>query len=41
MKMSQAKKPRLSTTQLITLGFFVAVLAGSVLLTLPISSASG
>lgn len=41
MKMSQAKKPRLSTTQLITLGFLAAVLAGSVLLMLPISSASG
>lgn len=41
MKMSQAKKPRLSTTQLITLGFMAAVLVGSVLLTLPISSASG
>lgn len=41
MKMSQAKKPRLSTTQLITLGFLAAVLVGSVLLTLPISSASG
>lgn len=41
MKMSQAKKPRLSTTQLITLGFLAAVLAGSVLLTLPVSSASG
>lgn len=41
MKMSQAKKPRLSTTQLITLGFLAAVLVGSILLTLPISSASG
>lgn len=41
MKMSQAKKPRLSTTQLITLGFLAAVLAGSLLLTLPVSSASG
>lgn len=41
MKMSQVKKPRLSTTQLITLGFLAAVLAGSVLLMLPVSSASG
>ena len=39
--MTQAKKPRLSTTQLIILGFLAAVLVGSVLLTLPIASASG
>ena len=39
--MTQAKKPRLSTTQLIILGFPAAVLVGSVLLTLPIASASG
>ena len=35
------KKIRFSTTQIIMLSFFIAVLAGSMLLALPISSASG
>ena len=35
------KKIALSTTQIILLSFFVTILAGSVLLSLPISSASG
>ena len=35
------KKEKLSTTQIISLGFFVTVLLGAFLLVLPISSASG
>ena len=35
------KKEKLSTTQIISLGFFVTVLLGAFLLALPISSASG
>ena len=39
--MDRKKKITLSTTQIILLSFLVSVLAGSALLTLPISSASG
>ena len=39
--MNHTSSFRLSTTQTVMLSFFLAILAGSILLTLPISSASG
>lgn len=37
----KASKPHLSTTQIIALGFFFAIFAGGLLLSLPIASANG
>lgn len=39
--MSKEVKRTLSTTQIILIGFFLVIIAGAILLTLPISSASG
>lgn len=41
MGMKKLIRRELSTTQLITLGFFVAILTGALLLMLPCSSADG
>lgn len=40
-KFRNRRKMRFSTTQIIALGFFILIMVGSILLTLPISSADG